>query len=189
MKVKNLNNSSAKTRELIKETFVKMLSETREIDKVTVSGLAARANISRATFYTHFDDIYGVAEEFKEELVDNFFLNADIDNVVDYEEYFDAIFAFIKLNDENYKIFCKSNDVLFAANRLTALFSDKFLEIALNDKRIKNRDNIELEIRIFFEGSLLEYVKYCRGQSSFTLDDMHAFAKDWRRRFVDGRCV
>ena len=33
MKVKNLNNSSRKTRNLIKNTFAEMLSEKKEINK------------------------------------------------------------------------------------------------------------------------------------------------------------
>ncbi len=78
MKVKNLNNSSVKTKRLIKNTFIQMLSEKKEIGKISVSELVERAEISRATFYAHFDDIYSVVEEFEREIIDEFFTNAKL---------------------------------------------------------------------------------------------------------------
>ncbi len=189
MKVKNLNNSSAKTRKLIRDTFIQMLSEKKEINKITVSALTSRANISRATFYLHFDDIYGVVKDFEEELINAFFTNAKLYATDDCEKFFDAIFSFMKENDENYKMVCKSNDVLFSAERLSIVATNKLLELVNNDKRIKNRDHIELDINIFLAGSICEYVKYCRGQSAFTLDDLYIFTKQWYHRFMKERCL
>ena len=188
MKVQNLNNSSFKTRKLIRDTFVQMLSEKKEINKITVSALTERANISRATFYAHYDDIYGVVQDFEEELINAFFTNAKLYATDDYEKFFDAIFSFMKENDENYKMICRSNDFIFSAERLAVLAINKLLELVENDKRIKNRDYIELDIRIFLKGSFLEYVKYCRGQSEYSLDDLYRFAKEWYRRFMKARC-
>ena len=86
MKVKNLNNSSVKTKRLIKNTFIQMLSEKKEIGKISVSELVERAEISRATFYAHFDDIYDVVEEFEREIIDEFFTNAKLLATNDYEK-------------------------------------------------------------------------------------------------------
>ncbi len=187
MKVQNANNSSFKTRKLIKDTFSEMLSEKKEINKITVSELAKRANISRATFYSHFDDIYAVAEEFKAELFDALFSNEELGAADDFEQFFEVIFSFMKKHSETYKILCRSDATLLYASRFIVLVCNKFLELACDDKRIKNRDNIELEIRVFFEGCLFEYVKYCRAQSAFTLDDLHAYAKQWCRSLIKNR--
>ena len=189
MKVQNANNSSFKTRKLIKDTFSEMLSEKKEINKITVSELAKRANISRATFYAHFDDIYAVAEEFKAELFDALFSNEELGSADDFEQFFEVIFSFMKKHSEMYKILCRSDATLLYASRFIVLVCNKFLQHACNDTRIKNRDNIELEIRVFFEGCLFEYVKYCRSQSAFTLDDLHAYAKKWCRKFLKERCA
>lgn len=66
---------------------------------------------------------------------------------------------------------------MFAAKKLAAIASDKLLELCLNDNRIKNRLHIELDLQIFLEGLLCEYVKYCRGYSEVTLDDLYAYTK------------
>lgn len=189
MKVRNLNNSSVKTRRLIKNTFMQMLAEKKEISKISVSELVERAEISRATFYAHFDDIYGVVEEFETELIDKFFTNAKMLATDDYEKFFEALFAFMKENDRNYKMMCKSNDFLFTAKRLTTLCINKLLELINNDDKIKNRDYIEIDISVFLEGLLCEYVKYCRGLSSVAPDELYDYAKDWYKKFMKARCL
>lgn len=188
MKVRNLNKSSVKTRRLIKNTFIQMLSEKREVSKISVSELVARADISRATFYAHFDDIYGVVEEFETELIDKFFTNAKLLATDDYDKFFETLFLFLKENDGNYKMMCKSDDVLFAAKRLTTLGINKLSELINNDPNIKNREHIELEISIFLEGLICEYIKYCRGLTSVKPDDLYSYAIEYYKRFMKNRC-
>lgn len=96
-------------------------------------------------------------------------------------------FEFIRQNNENYRLLCKSNDFLFAAKKLTAIASGKLLELCHSDSRIENRSYIELELQIFLEGILCEYVKYCRGYSTVTLDDLYAYTKYWVAGFLSRR--
>ena len=67
MKAKNLNASSVKTRNLIRDTFAELLYEKKNINKITVTELVQRADINRSTFYSHYDDVRHVAEDIKAE--------------------------------------------------------------------------------------------------------------------------
>lgn len=187
MKSGNLNRSSVKTRNLIRATFAEMLGEKKEIGKISVSELTTRANINRGTFYSHYDDIYSVAEDYENELIDRFFDNAKLLDSQNFDQFCDAIFAYIKENDANYKMLCRSNDLLFAAKKLAALAANKFLDICYSNKSLKDRQFIDLEINVFIEGLLCEYVKYCRGYSSVTPDDLYAYTKAWGRNFTEKR--
>lgn len=187
MKAQNLNNSSRKTRKLIKKVFAEMLCEKKELGKISVSELCKRADISRGSFYSHYDDIYSVAEDYENELIDTFFDNARLLGSQDIMHFIDSVFEFIRQNNENYRLLCKSNDFLFAAKKLTAIASGKLLELCHNDSRIKDRTYIELDIQIFLEGILCEYVKYCRGYSAKTLDDLYEYTKFWVTNFVSRR--
>lgn len=189
MKVKNLNNSSAKTRRLIKSTFLQMLNEKREIGKISVSELVQRADISRATFYAHFDDIYGVVEAFETELVDEFFTNAKLLATDNYQKFFEAVFAFLQANDENYKIMCRCNDFLFSAKRITTIGLGKLLELIHADPNIKNTAFIELDVAVFIEGLFCEYVKYCRGLSKIEPKALYEYAIGWYENFMKTRCA
>ena len=63
MKVQCLNSSSIKTRNLIKKTFAELINEKKQLNKITVTELVKRAQLTRSTFYTHYDNIYEVAKD------------------------------------------------------------------------------------------------------------------------------
>lgn len=187
MKAKNLNNSSKKTRRLIKKVFAQMLAEGKELGKISVVELCKRADISRGAFYSHYDDIYSVAEDYENEMIDTFFDNARLLESQDIMHFIDAIFEFIRQNNENYRLLCKSNEFLFAAKKLASIGSGKLLELSYHDSRIKDRTYIELDLQIFLEGLLCEYVKYCRGYSATSLDNLYEYTKHWATNFIAQR--
>ena len=187
MKAQNLNNSSKKTRKTIKLVFAEMLSEKKELGKVSVSELCARAEISRGTFYAHYDDIYGVAEDYENELIENFFDNTRILQPTNMEEFIDMFFEYMKQNHDSYKMLCRSNDFIFAAKKLTTIACNKFYELCLADKRIADRNLLFLDISIFVDGITCEYVKMCRNYTSVTLEELFEFTKIWFRSFTARR--
>lgn len=187
MKVQNLNSSSRKTRRLIKKVFAEMLSEKKELGKISVSELCKRAEISRGSFYSHYDDIYGVAEDYENEMIDTFFDQARLVEAREITHFIDSVFEFIRQNNENYRLLCRSNDFLFAAKRLTAIASSKLVELCQGDSRVRDQTYIELDLQIFLEGLLCEYVKYCRGYSETTLDDLYEYTKFWVSKFIASR--
>ncbi len=187
MKAKNLNNSSFKTRNLIKNVFAEMLSEKKELSNISVKELCERADISRGTFYSHYDDIYGVAEDYENELISHFFDNATLLNSNSIEAFIEVFFSFINDNNYNYRLLCKSNDFIFSTRRLTTLAINKILEICNNDPLIKNKTHMNVEITIFIEGLICEYVKYCRDYTTITLEELYLYTKDWIRSFQQKR--
>ncbi len=187
MKSKNLNKSSRKTNRLIKNVFAEMLSEYKEISRISVSELCARAEISRGTFYSHYDDIYGVAEDYENELIDHFFDNAKLLTPTNVEQFIDIFFQYIRENDENYKLLCRSNEFIFTAKKLTTIATNKFLELCHHNALVKNKEYIDLDIAVFIDGILCEYVKYCRGLSAVKLDDLYTFTKQWLNDFAQRR--
>ena len=57
-----------RTRKCIKDAFIE-LRKTKPIEKVTVKELAALASINKATFYSHYNDIYDLSEQLEEETI------------------------------------------------------------------------------------------------------------------------
>lgn len=189
MKAKNLNNSSKKTKRLIKKIFAEMLSEKKNLSSISVSELCNRAELSRGAFYSHYDDIYGVAEEYENELIDAFFDKTRLIASQSIMQFIDSVFEYIRQNDENYRLLCKSNDSIFAAKKLISVASKTLTEVCKNDIRIKNYDYIEIEIQIFIEGLFCEYMRYCREYSARTLDDLYEYTKFWISDFLSRRSV
>ena len=67
MKVKGVNSSSLKTKEKIRHAFAELLSEKKSLNKLTVTDLVTKADITRSAFYTHYDNLYEIAKELQEE--------------------------------------------------------------------------------------------------------------------------
>lgn len=82
---------------------------------------------------------------------------------------------------------CRSNDFLFAAQKITSLASNKILELCYEDYSLKRKKYVDLEINIFIEGLVCEYVKYCRNYSSRTLDELYEYTIDWFKTFEEKR--
>lgn len=128
--------------------------------------------------------MYTTGEDYEQEMIDAFFDHTRLLEANDFPHFIDFIFEFIRQNDENYRLLCKSNDFLFAARKLNAIALDKLIELCYHDARINNHTLIELDLTIFLEGLFCEYVKYCRGLSSNTLDDLYDYTKQWTANFL-----
>ncbi len=187
MKVKNANHSSQKTRNIIKKTFAEMLSEKKELAKISVSELVRRADINRGTFYSHYDDIYAVAEDYENELISLFFSNAELIASTNTDKFIDLMFEYIKRNDEIYRMLCKSNDFVMIMQKFMRLAANKIIEIINASPEIVKREFITLEVNSFIEGFMFEYVKCCRDASENTIDDLYDFSKYWYGNFIERR--
>lgn len=187
MKVKNLNNSSLKTKKLIRKVFAEMLSEKKELNKVTVTELTKRADISRATFYSHYDDVYSVAEDYENELIDRFFTNERLKESRDYKKFTDDFFAYITENQENYALICRSVSISNVAGRIGNLAKSKFFELCNNDSAIVNKSGMEVEISVIIDGMLCQYIRYCRQSTNVTLEKLHDFCIAWLEDFIKRR--
>lgn len=66
--VKKERRDVARSKEAIKQAFIKLCINKRT-EKITVTKILEEANVSRGTFYAHFQDIYDVKEQVEEDLL------------------------------------------------------------------------------------------------------------------------
>jgi len=178
MKVQGLNSSSKKTRKLIKRTFAELINEKKEISKVTVTELVKRADITRSTFYTHYDDIYEVADDYQLETIELLISDDNVlQSVKDIYNYFDDIINCLKKNEYIYKLLLASDDTLGFLEKLKRMSSQKIF-YALQ-KSMKKNKFLELDVAFFLDGVILELLKYFRDQSDYTLDELLMNIKKW----------
>ncbi len=170
MKVQCLNSSAIKTRNIIKKTFAQLLSEKKQLDKVTVTELVKRADITRSTFYTHYDNIYQVGEEYQLQTIE-LLCNEDLilHNKKDILEYFDNIFICLKENEELYQLLLNADISVSFLEKLKNIASKK-IEQAL--KNIYNDKYLNLDVSFLMNGSMLEILKYFRKESPYTLEEI-----------------
>ncbi len=171
MKLKGINSSSKKTINLIKKTFVELMEEKKSIENITVTELVKRANITRGTFYAHFDNIYDVASTFQEEILETVFKNEIIiNNEKDLDIYLDQIFDYLKENEVIYSKLSSSNEAMLFMKKL-----DKKIATALT-KNLSNPYEY-LNILFFSNGTINLIIQYFKGEINKSLDEIFAYIK------------
>lgn len=170
MKVQCLNSSALKTRNLIKKTFAELIHEKKVLSKVSVSELVRRASITRSTFYTHYDNIYQVVEEYKMQTIE-LLCNEELKlySIEDILHYFDTIFACLKENEETYHLLLTSNDSLLFLDSLKKIAGEKIWDVL---KDTLNDPLDQLSFALFMDGIIVQIINYYRGESKFTLDQI-----------------
>ena len=178
MKVQGLNSSSIKTRKLIKKTFAELMNEKKELNKITVTELVKRADITRSTFYTHYDDIYEVVNDYQLETIELLVSDDKILNSIqDIYDYFDEIFDCLKKNEDIYKMLLSSNGSLIFLEHLKELAGEK-IYYALQSV-IKNNKYLQLDVDFYMNGVISELIKYFRTQSDYSLEELLVASKKW----------
>ena len=65
-----MDKREIKTKRSIKNAFLKLRSK-KSIEQITVKELAEEAEISKATFYLHYRDIYDLSDTLGTEVIEN----------------------------------------------------------------------------------------------------------------------
>lgn len=184
MKVQVINASSRKTKSRIKEAFAELINEKKELSKITVTELVKKADITRSTFYTYYDDIYDLADDYQLETIE---LLISDDNILyskeDIINYFKDVSNCLKKNENTYKMLLSSNETLYFLEKLKNMSAQKIL-FALK-KIYKNNEYLELDISFFINGVINELLKYFRNSSSFSLDEIFTNAQKWFQKIFD----
>lgn len=182
MKVKNLNASSRKTNQIIKETFAELIQEKKELNNITVTELVKKAGITRSAFYTHFDSIYDIAQEIQDETLDLLMTNLNgIQTIDDLDHYLDIIFNYLKENEKIYSMLLSSNDPMLFSNRLSKTIN-KYILGLLEET---NHENLELKVSFYTDGCMHLIIKHFRKEINNSLDDLNIFMKEaFRSLFI-----
>ena len=178
MKVKNLNNSSTKTKKLIRNAFAELIQEHKELSKVTVSELVKRADINRGTFYNHYDSIYDVAEEFESEVFK--VLLEDTKPLVSIEDiyvYLDDIISYLKENEDIYRLLLSSKEPLIFLERLKHSILDKLYTFLSTKTKLEKSDSLKFDITFYTDGIVNQILKFFNGSLEYSLDEISDYSK------------
>lgn len=120
-----------RTKKMIRTAFMELLEEKKEIENISVTELAERADLSKSTFYYHYEDIFAVAEEIENELFDK--LSAVLDQIknshtTDYDTPIKVVISFLKENEDMYRKAILSSSSQLFVDKLKSVLTKKILE-------------------------------------------------------------
>lgn len=140
------NRRNQLTQKLIGEEFLRQL-ETKELNKITVSGICNAIDINRGTFYRYYMDVYDLADKIYETLqaqVETLYPLSFTDSLYGNESFFLKLFRHIKENQTTYKICMKIhyNDIIVRPEKYETDFA----------KRLYPEDHIDYHVTFFKSG-------------------------------------
>ena len=160
---------------MIRVAFVELLGEKKNMETITVGELAERADIAKSTFYNHYDDVYAVAEEFENELIEKLSATLDeieVKNATEYEEYIRKVIDFLKENEDIYRKAITSSDIRFFIEKLKAIISKKVFEESAVLPFSQNKAERYAQIRFLTNACVDTMVDYFKGTLDMTLDEV-----------------
>ena len=96
-----MDRREIKTKRSIKNAFLKLRSK-KEIEQITIRELAEEAEISKATFYLHYRDIYDLSDTLGNEIIENLVKGiSNSDNIIEDPAAFTRELAFAFLAQKN----------------------------------------------------------------------------------------
>lgn len=120
------------TKMVIKESFLNLL-EKKDISQITVKEICEDADINRATFYSHYTDVYDLLKKIEDEFLDN--VNAYLSqldkkgkNVDDYN-LAEKIFDYIKDNAKLCKLLLSERGDISFQKKIMTIVYDKISEL------------------------------------------------------------
>ena len=164
-----------RTKKMIRVAFVELLGEKKNLETITVGELAERADIAKSTFYNHYDDVYAVAEEFENELIEKLSATLDeieVKNATEYEEYIRKVIDFLKENEDIYRKAITSSDIRFFIEKLKAIISKKVFEESAVLPFSQNKAERYAQIRFLTNACVDTMVDYFKGTLDMTLDEV-----------------
>lgn len=183
MKVQCLNSSSIKTRNIIKTTFAELINEKKQLEKITVTELVKKAHLTRSTFYTHYNNIYEVAQDYQLQTIDLLCNNnIHLHSKDEIKEYFKTIIQCLKDNEKIYKLLLSTNESLLFLEKLKKIATQKIYDAL---KYTYNNKYLDLSVSFFMNGVIMELLKYFRNESNYSLDELLLNITNWFEKIFD----
>lgn len=148
-----MKKKSNKTKKLIEETLVKLMSE-KDFDKISVKDITDELDINRGTFYLHFEDKYDLLEQMENEILEGLaeFLSDEIrkldkglilpSNIETLQHLFTCVYMYIKENSDFIKIILSPNGDLNFQMKLKS-----FIENSLANSISANNDIEKMPVK------------------------------------------
>ena len=127
--------NAIRSKKMIKEAFAQILNEKQNINKVTIKEIVERADISKSTFYAHFDNIDDLIEDFENEIIAHTEEQLELFMAkpsINFFPYISSTINFIKENEQTYRLLISGGIPYHFVRKIKVLLNKKLS----NDKKL-----------------------------------------------------
>ncbi len=182
--------NSIRSRKSIRTAYAELINEKKDSSKITVKEIVDRADISKSTFYCHYNDINDLVAEIQNDVLKNakecleeYAQNNDADLSI----YLKKSVEVIKKNEQDYKLIASG---VYPTTFLVQ-YKEYVIETLFNCAKFKTKyqDSAKRHAEIsFFACGFIDLIcGYLQGYSKMSLDENVELAASFINDFLSTR--
>jgi len=172
-----------KTKRALQEGLAELLLES-DIHKVTVRELTDKVDIHRATFYSHYKDIYDLYEQIEDTLFEELSKIIVSYPSYTYDNVFKVIIDYIYSNAKVCRMFLSTNGNRSFYDRLSVFLEKQYLEIWKYETNLSTvTEEVLFLIRYHIQGCLAVVCRWAESNYSYSKDKLAGIILNIDRNF------
>lgn len=158
-----------RTKRAIRNALLQLALE-KDVEKITIKELAAKADVDRKTIYNYYNGITEIFGEIENELIASFHQEAaGLVNTYDVRQYFLAIVRLIEQDFEMYELIMRSNNSTFISK--VVLFLREWIQTSLNKRGMFDPEKIAAATEYLSGGIFNAYRYWFQSNRQKTLEE------------------
>lgn len=165
-----------KTKHAIFKAFVELLNE-KDINQITITDIAKRANINRKTFYNYYSDVNGVMEEIENLTVEAFINNMGTVEFTNMADFLTKIF--IKFTEtvnkdlEFFNLLFKTNNRSFLIVKIAEALKE-YVQKRIEESNELDIPRFEVVSNFYLSGVLSVYMNWFMNNYDQSIEEISA---------------
>lgn len=165
-----------KTKHAIFKAFVELLNE-KDVNQITITDIAKRANINRKTFYNYYSDVYEVMEEIENLTVEAFINNmgtVEFTNMADFlTEIFIKFTETVNKDLEFFNLLFKTNNRSFLIVKIVEALK-KYVKKRIEESNELDMHRFEVVSNFYLSGVLSVYMNWFMNNYDQSIEEISA---------------
>ena len=176
-----------KTKHAIYKAFVELLNE-KDINQITITDVAKRANINRKTFYNYYSDINDVMEEIENLVVAAFIKNigtVEFTNMADFlTEIFIKFTETVNHDLEFYGLLFKTNNRSFLIAKIVDILK-KYVQQRIEETETLDQKRFKVAVDLCIPGIISVYMNWFTNSYGQAIKPDHLlYVDNWSQKCI-----
>lgn len=170
-----------KTKHAIYKAFVELLNE-KDINQITITDVAKKANINRKTFYNYYSDINDVMEEIENLVVAAFIKNigtVEFTNMADFlTEIFIKFTETVNHDLEFYGLLFKTNNRSFLIVKIVDILK-KYVQQRIEETETLDQKRFKVAVDLCIPGIISVYMNWFTNSYDYSIEELSSLLTDF----------
>lgn len=182
------NRNYKRAEKAIIDALIILSKNKLSLSEISVTELCEVANISRSTFYLHYNDIESIFESVGDVFLDTFsemIEKLSTEDIDDFSKYLDEVFNFIDNSNELIKIGLKlGGSFSFYVNQIKRKLESLVSQIPLLANTKMNKEHLMIEIQIVSSGIIDLFIDLLKNNNTYNSKTYTTAINNFLNRWV-----